>query len=225
MQLGDVIHNGDYRIEAIAGEGSFATVYRAVHLKLNVVRAVKALRPEAYEVNDKIFSDYRQRFKTEFQIAASLDHPNVIKVYDLGEDEGRPYAILEYALGGSVSDQIKKQGPLPIDRAVQILLDCVAGLGALHERLSLVHRDVKPSNILLDNQLHAKIADLGLAQVGGGQSSMRSELGSKAVEHPGTPAYCSPEHHSWEPLSPTSDVFSLGCVMFEMLTGQVWKDV
>ncbi|MCL5952608.1 MAG: bifunctional serine/threonine-protein kinase/ABC transporter substrate-binding protein [Chloroflexi bacterium] len=225
LQPGDLILNGKYRIEALIGRGAFAQVYSARHLGLNVLRAIKVLRADAPGVGSTVYKDYRERYKTEFQIAAQIDDPHVIKVHDLVEESEALYAVLEYAPGGSVADLLKKSAPLPIERALEILLDCAAGLEALHEKLIVIHRDVKPSNILLDKEGTAKIADLGLAQVGGGQSSMRSELGSVAGMHPGTPDYRSPEHNSWEPLSPTSDVYSLGCVAFEMLTGKVWKQV
>lgn len=225
LESGTLILNNKYRIEELVGEGAFAQVYRATHLELNVARAIKVLRVDAPGVGSTAFNDYRERYRQEFRIAARLDHPNVIKVYDLIEEQGALYAVLEFAPNGSVKDLLAKHGALPIDRAVQILLDCAAGLDALHEKLGVIHRDIKPSNILLDADGHAKIADLGLAQVGGGQSSMRSELGSAAGNHPGTQLYRSPEHNTWEPLAPTSDAYSLGCVAFEMLTGQIWKHV
>lgn len=224
LQPGDVILNGKYRIEALAGNGAFAEVYRARHLDLNVLRAIKVLRSDAPGVGSTTFRDYAQRYKEEFRIAAQVDHPNVIRAYDVFEEPESLYAVLEYAPGGSLKDLIVKESPLPVERVVEILLDCAAGLQALHD-LEIIHRDVKPSNILLDKNGRAKIADLGLAQVGGGQSSMRSELGSQAGMHPGTPDYRSPEHDGWQPLGPTSDVFSLGCIAFEMLTGKVYKRV
>lgn len=223
LQPGTLILNGKYRIEELVGKGAFAEVYRATHLDLKVARAIKVLRVDAPGVGSTTFNDYRARYKTEFQIAAQIDHPNVIKVYDFAEEQDVMYAVLEYAPGGSVKDLLARQGALPIDHAIQILSDCAAGLDALHEKLGVIHRDVKPANILLDAEGRAKIADLGLAQVSGGQSSMRSELGSTVGMHPGTPNYRSPEHNSWEPLTPTSDVYSLGCVAFEILTGKIWK--
>lgn len=223
IQPGDLILDGKYRIETLVGQGAYAQVYRAMHVELGVPRAIKVLRADAPGLGSTAFNDYWRRYRLEFQLAARLEHPNVIKVYDLTEEGGVLYAVLEYAPGGSVADLLKAHRPLPVEQVVRILLDCAAGLEALHEQLNAVHRDVKPSNILLAADGRAKIADLGLAQVGSGEFSGRPELGSAAGAHPGTPDYRSPEHNSWEPLAPTSDVYSLGCVAFEMLTGQVWK--
>ena len=224
LQPRQLILEGKYRVEELIGTGAFGEVYRATHLQLNVPRAIKVLRSDAPGIGSTEFTDYRKRFQLEFQIAARFDHPNIIKVYDLAEEAGVLYAVLEYAPCRSVKDLIEQVRCVPADQTVQILLGCAAGLDALHEE-DIIHRDVKPANILIGKDGQAKIADLGLAQVAGGEVSQRSMLGSVAPLHPGTPNYRSPEHNSPESLAPTSDIYSLGCVAFEMLTGKPWKVV
>ena len=222
LENGQHILKDVYVIEELLGRGAFGEVYRATHVKLNTSRAIKILRADAPGVGSSQFNDYRKRFTLEFQTAARFDHPNIIKVYDLAEDVGVLYAVLEYAPNLSIKDLIDKERVVSAAQTAQILLDCAAGLGALHEQ-DIIHRDVKPANILLGRDGRAKIADLGLVQVNGGEMSMRSELGSAATIHPGTGNYRSPEHNSPEPVGPTADVYSLGCVAFEMLTGKPWK--
>ncbi|MBI2862937.1 MAG: serine/threonine protein kinase [Chloroflexi bacterium] len=223
FQPGEIILNEKYRVEELVGKGAFGEVYRAVHVSLGVVRAIKVLSADAPGVGSKMVDEYHQRYGLEFQLAARLHHPNVVEVYDQDRQGQMVYAVIEYAPGGSLADLLKRQKPLPIKRTVRILLDCAEGLDEIHERLEAVHRDVTPANILLGEDGRAKIGDLGLALVQGGKCSQRSRLGSAAELHPGTPNYRSPEHEGWAPLMPTSDVYSLGCVAFEMLTGQVWK--
>ena len=222
LNPGDIILNGKYRVERLLGEGAFAQVYLAHHLELDVARAVKVLSRDAPGVGSTQFGDYHARFRLEAQLGARLDNPHVIKVYDFEAQEDALYLVMEYASGGSLASLLK-QGPLSLDDFLRLALGAAAGLGAIHEQLEIVHRDVKPSNILLGAQGRAKIGDLGLAQVEGGMSR-RSMLGSEAAPHPGTPLYMSPEQErEYGYLQYPSDVYSLGCVMFEMLTGKAYK--
>ena len=223
LNPGDIILNGKYRVERLLGKGAFAQVYLAHHLELDVGRAVKVLSRDAPGVGSTQFGNYHARFQLEAQLGARLDHPHVVKVHDFEAEEDALYLVMEYAPGGSLAGLLKKEGPLSLEGFLRVALGAAAGLGAIHEQLEIVHRDVKPSNILLGAQSRAKIGDLGLAQVEGGMSR-RSMLGSEAAPHPGTPLYMSPEQereHGY--LQYPSDVYSLGCVMFEMLTGKAYK--
>lgn len=223
-----LILDGAYRIERELGRGAFGIVYLATHQRLNVLRALKTLHQESPQVGSTVLSDYRNRFVLEAQLAARLTHANVIQVHDYVDDHGTPVCVMEYAPGGSLADLIlasaRKGELLTVDRVVALLDDCCAGLEAVHDQLDAVHRDVKPSNLLLDAGGRVKVADLGLAQVGGMNQSQRSLMASVTPPHPGTPNYSSPEHlNGSEPLAPTADVYALGCVAFELLTGQAWK--
>ena len=223
LETGQFILNGKYRVLEFLGQGAFAQVYRVRHLELKVDRAVKVVSRDTPGVGSTVLDDFRARFRLEAQLGARLDHPNVIRIHDFEEAEGRLYLVMEYAPGGSLPGQLREQGPLPVADAVRLTLEAAAGLEALHG-LGAVHRDVKPSNILLDGQGHAKLADLGLAQLPGGPSR-RSMAGSLAPGHPGTPEYMSPEQESTSGyLTPSSDVYSLGSVLFELLTGRLWKE-
>jgi serine/threonine-protein kinase len=223
LNTDDLILNDKYRVERLLGKGAFACVYLARHLELDVDRAVKVLTRDTPGVSSTVFHDYQARFRLEAQLGARLDHAQVIKVHDFEMEEDTLYLVMEYAPDGSLADLLKREGPLPLEDFLRIAIDAAAGLGAIHEQLEVVHRDVKPSNILLTGEGHAKIGDLGLAQVEGGLSR-RSVLGSEAAAHPGTPLYMSPEQERESGyLQYPSDVYSLGCVMFEMLTGRAYK--
>jgi len=211
-----------YFIEALIGRGAFAEVYRAMHIDLNVPRALKVLRRDSPGVGSSLFDDYEQRFRLEFQLGARLNHPNVIQVHDVERDDNDLILVMEYAPMGSLAGKIqlaRDQGEVfALDDVLKITAEVAAGLGRLHS-LDAVHRDLKPSNILFDADGVAKVADFGLAQIPGGPS-MRSQL-SQPVRHPGTAGYMSPEQeHSTAFLKPSSDVYALGVILFELLTGR-----
>jgi len=222
-QAGDILLN-KYRVDSLVGRGAFGEVYHVTHLKLNAPRAVKIMRRDAPGIGSQDFQKARELFEFEAQLGARLDHPNVIKVYDFEEVEGELCLVMEYAQGGSLRDQLDKEGMLSIEEVVKLGLDVCEGLQTIHEQLKAVHRDLKPSNILFGENGTAKIADLGLAQVPD-DTSRRSLLGSLAEAQPGTPLYMSPEQEiSRGLLLPSSDIFSMGCVLFEVLTGIAYKD-
>lgn len=225
IQPGEFILNGEYRIIEQIGQGAFGEVYRARNLAMGIDRAIKVLRRDMNGVGSTQFKDARNRFQLEAQLGAKLESQNaqhVVKVYDFRESGGELYLIMEYMPGGSLANRLE-QGALRFNEVERIAGDLAAGLVEIHN-LDIVHRDLKPSNILFDAQGHAKIADLGLAQIPGGPS-MRSQL-SQAMPHPGTPAYMSPEQQSTSGyLTPTSDVYAFGLILFEMLTGRHYKNV
>jgi hypothetical protein len=168
------------------------------------------------------YTDFHARFQLEAQLGAKLDHPNIIQVHDFEQDRKTLILVMEYAEGGNLASRIQrareKDQLLPLEETIQIGIDVAQGLSALHA-MDTIHRDLKPSNILFDKNGHAKVADLGLAQIPGGPS-LRSRL-SQPLPHPGTPGYMSPEQeHTGNLLRPASDMYALGIVLFEILTGR-----
>ena len=223
--LGDILLE-KYRIEALLGEGAFGEVYLVTHLTLLVPRAIKVLRHDAPGVGSTLFGDAQARFLLESRLGARLNspvaNPHLLLVYDCHVSEEVCLLEMEYASGGSLAARLQAardaSQPMPITMALQIAGEVAGALAALHEK-DIIHRDLKPSNILFDGQGHARLADLGLAQVPGGPS-LRSQF-SEPRPHPGTPEYMSPEQESsGKTLKPPSDVYALGLVLFEMLTGR-----
>jgi tRNA A-37 threonylcarbamoyl transferase component Bud32 len=219
-QPGQLILNDKYRIEALVGKGAFAEVYRATHLALNAERAIKALHRNTPGLGSMEYDDFIIRFQQEAQLGNRLDHPNIIRVYDFEQEQAAFLLVMEYAKGGSLQERIelahKRNELIAVIEALQIGVDVAQGLSALHA-MDVVHRDLKPTNILFDEKNNAKVADLGLAQLPGGPSK-RSKL-SKPEPHPGTPGYMSPEQENGgRLLRPASDVYALGIVLFELLT-------
>ncbi|MCW1968590.1 MAG: protein kinase [Anaerolineae bacterium] len=219
--LGDLIFD-KYRIERELGRGAFGMVYLARHTTLGTLVAIKMLHSEMTGVSSTMLNDYKKRFYLESK--AKIDHPNVVKVNNFEADAAGALLLeMEYVPGGTLADLLK-QGPAPIEQVLAVLRDGLAGLTAMHEhaRGTFVHRDLKPSNILLDATGRAKIADLGSAQTPWDNPSL---LGTLAPPHPGTAGYRSPEHEVGNSLlTPSADVYGLGCVAFELLTGKRWFD-
>jgi formylglycine-generating enzyme required for sulfatase activity/serine/threonine protein kinase len=223
-QPDQTILSGKYKIEKLLGAGAFGEVYLATHLDLGVHRAIKVAHRNMPGFGSTRFEEAFDRFRQEAQIGARLKHDNLIQIFDFYDGEESLHLVMEYAAGGSLEDKLQqklaKGETFSVEETITILKDVASGLVLLHDqRNPIVHRDLKPSNILFDAEEHAKIADLGLAQVPGGLSQ-RSRLGSVAQSHPGTPAYMSPEQEKTEAmLRPTSDIYTLGVIAFEMLTG------
>jgi serine/threonine-protein kinase len=155
----------------------------------------------------------RARFEREARAAAALSHPNICLLYDYGEADGRPYMVLEYLPNGSLEERLKG-GPLPDDETMRLATEIAAGLAHAHAR-GLVHRDLKPANVLFDTEDRPKIADFGIARMGG--SGTLTEAGTVL----GTASYISPEQASGQPAGPASDVYSFGVILFRMLTGRL----
>ena len=215
-----------YRIEKPLGWGAFGEVYLVTHTKLGVQRVVKILRRDTAGVGTQDYNDAQARFLLESQLGARLNspvaNPHLLQVFDNEISEELCLIEMEYASGGSLVERIQKYEragqPFPIREALTIALEMAEALQVLHA-LGVVHRDFKPANILFDEQGHARLADFGLAQVTGGSRS-RDDL-SRPQPHPGTPGYMSPEQEeSGKTLRPPSDIYSLGLVLFEMLTGR-----
>jgi serine/threonine-protein kinase len=194
---------GRYRLLEPLGRGAMSSVWLAQDEELGRRVAVKMLAPSAD----------RARFEREARAAAALSHPNICSLYDYGEADGRPYMVLEYLPNGSLEERLR-DGPLPDAETVRLATEIAAGLAHAHER-GLVHRDLKPANVLFDAEDRAKIADFGIARMGG--SGTLTEAGTVL----GTASYISPEQASGQPAGPASDVYSFGVILFRMLTGRL----
>lgn len=207
--MSDYILNNRYRLLAQVASGGMAVVYKAHDTVLNRVVAVKILR--------ETFADdpsFRARFQTEAQSAANLTHPNIVTVYDFGEDGSRTYIVMEYVEGRDLKSVIRAEAPLQLDRALDLFVQACAGLGYAH-RQGLVHCDVKPQNMLVTNDGRLKVTDFGIARA-------IAQIVPRDVETVwGTPHYFSPEQASGETPTPASDVYSLGVVLYEMLSGRL----
>jgi eukaryotic-like serine/threonine-protein kinase len=201
--MADEVIAGRYRLLEPLGRGAMSSVWLAQDEELERRVAVKLLAESAD----------RARFEREARAAAALSHPNICSLYDYGEADGRPYMVLEYLPNGSLEDRLK-DGPLPDDETVRLATEMAAGLAHAHER-GLVHRDLKPANVLFDAEDRAKIADFGIARMGG--SGTLTEAGTVL----GTASYISPEQASGQPAGPASDVYSFGVILFRMLTGRL----
>jgi len=202
---------GKYEIQEELGQGGFGTVYKALDKTLNRTVAVKVLHPNL--VNDPTFL---KRFRQEAQLAAQLDHANLVTVHDFGEFEGRYYIVMNYLSGGSLKELIKKEGALGKERSLKIFEQLCEGLGYAHKR-KIVYRDLKPGNILFDGEGNARISDLGFAKLLQSNTSASLSTSGGMV---GTPAYMAPEIWRGKPATSATDVYSLACVLVEMLTGE-----
>ena len=199
-----------YRLLVKVGEGGMAEVYRAQDMLLGRAVAVKLLRSQYTSE-----SSFLVRFLQEAQAAAGLSHPNIVTVYDVGQDGDQRYIVMEYVEGINLKDIVLESAPLGIDRAVNIATQICQAVGVAH-RAGLVHRDVKPQNVLLTSGDHVKVTDFGIAIALSAPKGLTEE-GTVW----GTPHYISPEQATGEDVGPTSDVYSIGVVLFEMLTGRL----
>jgi len=198
---------GRYRIVRTLGRGGMGVVYQADDVRLKRFVALKFLAATV-----SAHTQARSRFLREAQAAAAIDDPHVCTVYEAGEDQGRAYIAMAFIDGPTLRDRIAR-GPLAIDEAVAIARDVAAGLAAAHTR-GVVHRDVKPGNVMLAGPRLAKITDFGLARM---ESASQS---TKTAGVAGTPAYMSPEQAQGLPTDQRTDIWSFGCVLYEMLTGR-----
>jgi serine/threonine protein kinase len=198
---------GGYRLEELLGEGGMGRVYRAADTDGTPV-ALKLIRPE--HGGDPTF---RRRFARETKAALAVRHPHVVPVLRAGEHEGAPYLATAFLAGGSLDARLREHGALDLERTVTLLLQVAGGLDALHAA-GLVHRDVKPGNILLDDSGRAFITDFGLAKSRDASALTRTGF---AV---GSMPYMAPEQARAEDVTAAADVYALGCVVFECLAGQ-----
>jgi eukaryotic-like serine/threonine-protein kinase len=207
-QLLNTLFDGRYRIMRKLGSGGMANVYLAEDQELGRRVAIKIL-------NDRHAGDeqFVERFRREAKNAASLSHPNIVSIYDRGEAEGTYYIAMEYLDGKSLKELILSRGPAPVSVAVDYARQILSALRFAH-RNGLVHRDIKPHNVLVDDEGHVKVTDFGIAKAG---ASQMTEEGSII----GTAQYLSPEQAKGTDVDQSSDLYSLGIVLYEMLTGNV----
>src|SRR5271170_6264677 len=207
---------GVYRIESILGEGGMGVVYRAIDTKLNRSVAVKVISGEWAD------AAARRRFQREAQTASSLNHPHILTVHDAGELDGRQYLVTELVDGGTLRDWARTE-KRTWGQIVELLVGVADGLAAAHDA-GILHRDVKPENVLVAKNGYAKLADFGLAKLADGSDGKvtrtLTEHGTRRGLAIGTIAYMSPEQAAGKTLDARSDIFSFGVVLYEMLSGR-----
>ena len=206
IQVGETV--GNYKITAKLGEGGMGVVFRARHDGDGRTVALKVLRDEL-SADD----EYKRRLAREARAAAEVDHPNLAPVLEAGEADGRVYLAVRYVDGRSLDERLRFDGPLDVADLVRLAADVGAGLDALH-RQGIVHRDVKPANILLATDGTAVLSDFGLAK------GLAYTVLTKPGQILGTLNYLAPELLRKQPAGPMSDLYSFGCVLFECLAGK-----
>ena len=206
--IGTVL-SGRYRLEAKLGSGGMSTVYLARDETLDRPVAVKVMHREMSEQPDQL-----ERFRQEARAVAKISHPNVVSVIDAGEGDGHPYIVFEYVEGETLKQRIARLDSLDIQEAIAYAIEIARGLSIAHAR-NMVHRDIKPQNVLIDDEGRAKLTDFGISR----------QLEQDGMTAPGrvlgTTDYVAPEQAMGRPADPRSDIYSLGVVLYEMLVGQV----
>ena len=201
--------NGRYRLDAQVGSGGMSTVYRAFDSTLERQVAIKLMHREIARDSDQL-----ERFRREARAVAQLSHPHIVGVIDAGEEEGRPFIVFEFVEGETLKSRIRRHGRLPIEESIAYAIEIARALGAAHARL-IVHRDVKPQNVLIDEEGSAKVTDFGIAR------SLAEEGLTADGRVLGTTDYVSPEQALGHDVNGQSDIYSLGVVLYEMLVGEV----
>src|SRR5579883_426453 len=203
------VFSGRYEITHLVARGGMAQVYRARDALLDRPVALKVLFPEL-----SVDRAFVERFRREAQAAANLSHPNIVPVFDWGEDDGTYFIVMEYVDGRPLSALLRASGPLPPERAVDIGANVAAALAYAH-RHGVIHRDVKPGNVLITDDGLVKVTDFGIARAVNTEDSL-TQTGAVM----GTATYFSPEQAEGLGVDARSDIYSLGVVLFEMLTGR-----
>ncbi|HLZ62009.1 MAG TPA: protein kinase [Ktedonosporobacter sp.] len=200
-----------YQLQDPIGRGGMATIYRGRDIRMDRIVAIKVLR-EVYSTDPKFVT----RFQREAKAASALQHPNIVQVYDYGQSDGSYFIVMELVEGTDLRRYLRSRGVLAIDRAIIIAHDVALGLGAAHRR-NIVHRDVKPQNVLVGRDGSIKLTDFGIASV---YKDINAERLTTTGMTLGTVQYYAPEQAQGEIVNPAADVYALGIVMYEMLTGR-----
>jgi serine/threonine-protein kinase len=200
---------GGLELEEEIGRGGMGAVYKARHLKLGRTVAVKLLPEELANQ-----PEFQQRFEREARALAMLNHPNIIAVHDFGQDAGKSYIVMEFVAGGSLTSRM----PMPAKEAVEIGLQVCDALGYAH-RHGVVHRDIKPENILLDSAGRVKVTDFGIARLVGVEARGWTVTTANVIL--GTPHYMAPEAAEGAPPDPRMDIYSVGVLLYQMITGRL----
>ena len=206
---------GRYKVLEELGRGSFGIVYKAEDQALDRVVALKVLHNQL-----TVDPGFIGRFEQEAKLAARLDHPNLVPIYDLGQIDGLFFIAMGLMAGGSLKDRLKKEGAFGSEKARDVFSQILQGVQVIHEN-NIIHRDLKPGNILFDQYGIARISDLGFAKALHSDASTSLSMSGGMI---GTPAYMAPEIWEGKPAGPASDIYSLGCVLYEILTGEVLFD-
>ena len=210
---------GPYEIQSLLGAGGMGEVYRAHDSRLNRTVAIKVL-PASFSAD----RDRLQRFSQEARAAAALNHPNILSIFDIGEEQGAPYVVSELLEGETLRERVRN-GPLPIRRVIDYAVQVAKGLAAAHEK-GIVHRDLKPENLFLTTDGRVKILDFGLAKLTRPESADQSgdaptiQVATEAGVVMGTAGYMSPEQVRGKPADHRSDIFSFGAILYEMISGK-----
>ena len=211
MEISDLpVLGGRYKVIRPLGAGGMAHVYQGLDLNLQREVALKVLREDLIE--DPAFRD---RFLQEARAAANLLHPNIVTIYDFGQDATGYFMVMEYVQGTDLKTLLRRRGRLPVEQAIDLGIQICAGAGYAH-RAGLVHCDLKPQNILVSPEGRAKITDFGIARA---LASIHPDESSEVVW--GSPQYFAPEQAAGGPPSPSSDVYGIGVMLFEMLTARL----
>jgi len=216
IEIGQVL-GGKYVVEAVIGEGGMSIVYQAKHTLLNKTVAIKML--QVHLLTDTV---QVKRLENEARAASSINHPNIIAVHDFGvTDDGQPYFVMDFVRGENLAEMLHREKKLPIKVCLSILIQVCDALSALHAA-GIIHRDLKSSNIMLVQEkgvLSAKLVDFGIAKsVSGAASGQNLTIAGEIF---GSPAYMSPEQCLGRPVDVRSDLYSLGCILYQVLTGKI----
>ncbi len=209
MNSPDLLNNR-YQVEGRIGSGGMAEVYRARDLMLERTVAIKLLR-EDFSVDQ----DFRERFRQEAKAAANLSHPNIVTIYDFGFDEQQIFIVMEYVPGTDLKTILERRGILSVEETLRLIIQACAGVGYAH-RVGLIHCDVKPHNMIVTPDQRLKVTDFGIARA---LANIHPSEVNRVVW--GSPQYFSPEQAAGLPPTPAADVYGLGVILYEMLTGRL----